>query len=84
MYVCACFHYIFCAIISVHSISDVMYQVSENTAKNFESFWGQKTKRFPQTRISENNLASDITLYIYFPKSSYIDGYCYPYPILFI
>lgn len=84
MYVCAYFHYIFCAIILVQSISDVIYQVSENTAKNFERFLGHKTKRFPQTQISENNLASDITLYIYFPKSSYIDGFCYPYSNVFI
>lgn len=61
-----------------------MYQVSENTAKNFESFLGQKTKRFSQTRISENNLASDITLYIYFSESLYIDGFCYPYPSVLI
>ena len=77
-------YHIFYAIISIHFISRGMYQVSENIARNFERFSGQETERFPETPVSENNLASAITLYIYFPRVTIGGGFCYPHPTVLI
>lgn len=58
-------------------------QLSENIARNFERLSGQEKERFPETPVSENNLASAVTLYIYSPRVT-VDGFCYPHPSVLI